>query len=235
MGVSKRVTKLRKRKTQFASKSPDDKGVISKKLGLTKNIRECVEKFQYIWLFSVKNMRNNHLKTVRRQLNDNRFFFGNNKVIQQAFGKTKETAYKFNLDIFGKRLTGEVGLLFTQLPVSSIVMYFQDFEEADYARSGHLNNQEVTIPAGVVCRGSPPEPCPPSMETELRKLGLPTLLRNGNIVIDQDFVICSPGQVLNSNQSHLLKQLMIKVAAFKVHLLCYYDCTNCTIIEASYA
>lgn len=43
-------------------------------LRLYANIRECIPQYPYIYVFSVENMRNNHLKDVRSQLaNDSRY------------------------------------------------------------------------------------------------------------------------------------------------------------------
>lgn len=42
-------------------------------LRLYANIRECIPQYPYLYVFSVENMRNNHLKDVRSQLaNDSR-------------------------------------------------------------------------------------------------------------------------------------------------------------------
>ena len=39
---------------------------------LFENVRACVPKYQHCLAFSVDNMRNNHLKEVRRELTDSR-------------------------------------------------------------------------------------------------------------------------------------------------------------------
>lgn len=36
------------------------------------NIRECVEKYEHLFLFSVDNMRNTYLKDVRTEFSDGR-------------------------------------------------------------------------------------------------------------------------------------------------------------------
>lgn len=37
------------------------------------NIRECVEKYDHLFVFSVDNMRNTYLKDVRTEFSDSRF------------------------------------------------------------------------------------------------------------------------------------------------------------------
>lgn len=40
---------------------------------LLANIQECVEKYDYLWVFGVENMRNTYLKDVRTQFSDSRY------------------------------------------------------------------------------------------------------------------------------------------------------------------
>ena len=44
-------------------------------------IKECIDEYANIFLFSVQNMRNTKLKDVRSKWRDSRFFFGRNKVM----------------------------------------------------------------------------------------------------------------------------------------------------------
>lgn len=53
--------------TQVAKKTREDKD------RLFENIRNAVPEFQHCFVFSVDNMRNNHLKTVRHELLDCRY------------------------------------------------------------------------------------------------------------------------------------------------------------------
>ena len=52
--------------TQVAKKTRENKDK------LFANIRECIPQYQYCFVFSVDNMRNNYLKDVRRELSDSR-------------------------------------------------------------------------------------------------------------------------------------------------------------------
>lgn len=40
---------------------------------LFSNVRECLDQYQYCFVFSVENMRNTYLKDVRNEFNDSRF------------------------------------------------------------------------------------------------------------------------------------------------------------------
>ncbi len=70
--------------TQVAKKTRENKDK------LFANIRECIPQYQYCFVFSVDNMRNNYLKDVRRELSDSRC------VSSPSFpeGKKKKTKKK---------------------------------------------------------------------------------------------------------------------------------------------
>jgi mRNA turnover protein 4 len=47
-------------------------------------------------------MRNTHLKQVRSDFKDSRFFYGKNRVMAKALGTTPETEYKDGLSGIAK-------------------------------------------------------------------------------------------------------------------------------------
>ena len=57
-----------------------------------------------------------------------------------------------------------------------------------------------------------------SVEPHLRKLGLPTRLDKGKIMLDGDFVVCKEGEVLGSGQASLLKLFGVAMAEFGVEV-----------------
>ncbi|KAF5017002.1 hypothetical protein F66182_11143, partial [Fusarium sp. NRRL 66182] len=72
--------------TQVAKKTRENKDK------LFQNIRDAVPEYQNCFVFSVDNMRNNHLKDVRRELSDSRLFFGKTKLMAKALGQSPEEA-----------------------------------------------------------------------------------------------------------------------------------------------
>ncbi len=66
-----------------------------------------------------------------------------------------------------------MGLFFTNKDKTSVVEWFQGFQEKDHARSGFVATEEV------VCKQGPLSQFTHTMEPQLRKLGLPTSLTKG--------------------------------------------------------
>ncbi|KAJ2887471.1 mRNA turnover and ribosome assembly protein [Coemansia asiatica] len=186
-------------------------------------VEESANTYDFVWVFSVENMRNQYLKSIRSSFKTSRFFLGSNKVMAKALGNDPESEIRPDMHKISKQLVGEVGLLFTNESVDSVKKAFDSFEANDYPRAGTIATYKVVVSQGEVVRGHAKEPFPNNMEPELRELGMPTLLRNGKITIDSDYVICHEGEKLTPQQSRLLKHFWEKMAVFKVNLICYLN------------
>ncbi|KAJ2162038.1 mRNA turnover and ribosome assembly protein [Coemansia sp. RSA 552] len=185
-------------------------------------IKTAVDTYDYIWVYSVDNMRNQYLKKARRELSTSRFLMGSNRVMAKALGTTVEEELKDNLHKVSAALVGDVGLLCTNQAVDEVKKVFDTFEMKDYARAGNIASYRVVVPAGEVVRGFTKETFPNNMEPQLRALGMHTRLKQGKITIDNDYVICEEGDKLTPNQSHLLKHFWEKMATFKIKLVAHW-------------
>lgn len=211
------------------------------------NIRECADTYQYCFVFEVENMRNTALKHIRMvfaqiekeddaelqnykrlaeeyKLPKGRLFFGKTKVMAKALGLTPEEEHLPNLSKLSAHIAGQVGILFTQHldDPQTVLNFFNDYSETDYARAGVEATREFTVPEGVVySRGGEvatedDAALPHSVEPMLRKLGMPTSLVRGKITLNEPYTVCKEGQVLNSHQTALLKQFGVAMADFRV-------------------
>lgn len=180
-------------------------------------LRKCVDEYERIFVFSVENMRNGKLKDLRDDWkNDSRFFFGKNKLMQLALGKSKEDEVHDNLHKLSKRLIGQCGLLFTNRSKQEVVDFFESFSAPDFARSGFVATEDVTLPEG------PLPDFPHSLEPHLRQLGMPTSLQRGIITLVKDYVVCKKGAVLKPEQARILKLMGKQMAEFRVTLKCMW-------------
>ncbi|XP_014785485.1 mRNA turnover protein 4 homolog [Octopus bimaculoides] len=177
---------------------------------LIQNIQDSVDKYARIFIFSVENMRNVQLKTIRYEWRHSRFFFGKNKVMALALGKSIETEYRENLHKLSAQLRGQAGLLFTNKTKEEVLKYFNEFYAPDFARSGNIATQDVDIDAGPLTNFSH------SMEPQLRQLGLPTSLNRGVITLTKDYQVCKQGEKLSPEQSRILKLFGNMMAEFRI-------------------
>lgn len=162
------------------------------------DVKSCVEKYERIFLFSVRNMRNNKLKDLRDDWSDSRFFFGKNKVVAMGFGLKPETEIADGIHKLSNVLKGQCGLLFTNKSKKKILGWMEQFGEEDYARSGFVIQETIELPAGPLSEFSH------AIEPHLRSLGMPTALVKGVVTLTQDFTVCKKGQALTPEQARIL-------------------------------
>ncbi|KAL6237250.1 hypothetical protein BDW75DRAFT_228894 [Aspergillus navahoensis] len=197
------------------------------------NIRECVEKYDHLFVFSVDNMRNTYLKDVRTEFADSRLFFGKTKVMAVALGHNPETEAAENLHLLTPYLAGAVGLLFTSRDPASVTDYFDAFRPLDFARAGTEATRSFSIPAGLVYSrageipASEDEPVSHTIEPELRKLGVPTRLVKGKVMLEltdgqEGYPVCKKGEILDSRQTTLLKMFGVQTSEFRVGLKAHW-------------
>lgn len=149
----------------------------------------------------------------------------------KALGQTPAEAQADGIDALTPHLTGQVGLLFTNRDPESITSYFSALSTVDFARAGTAAPRSFTIPQGVVYATAgevPPEhdvPMEHSIEPELRRLGVPTRMMKGKVVLGSEegggegHVVCKEGDVLDSRQTRLLKMFGVCLSEFKVKVV----------------
>jgi mRNA turnover protein 4 len=206
-------------------------------LKLFSNVRECLDQYQYCFVFSVENMRNTYLKDVRNQLSDCRLFFGKTKVMSKALGSSPEDEYQPSTHLLSKYLVGNVGLLFTNREPSAIKEYFDEFSKTDFARAGTVATRTFVVPAGIVysmggeIAAEDDVPMSHSIEPELRKLNMPTSLVKGKITLENPYTVCEEGKPLDSRQTTLLKRFGVATAEFTVQLQAYWSAATNEVTE----
>ncbi|XP_067928702.1 mRNA turnover protein 4 homolog [Watersipora subatra] len=200
MPKSKRDKKISLTRTQ--------KKGIQLKQTLVEEIRDCLDKYARLFTFSTHNMRNVRLKDVRQEWSQSRFFFGKNKVMAVALGRTADEEFKDNLHLVSAELKGQTGLLFTNKTRKEVVKWFNNYRELDYARSGTDVLQTVVLEPGPLKEFSH------AMEPQLRKLGLPTTLQRGVVTLSQEYIVCKKGSILTPEQAQILKLFCHPMAEF---------------------
>jgi mRNA turnover protein 4 len=185
-------------------------------------------------------MRNNYLKEVRQEFASNgRIFFGKTKVMAKALGTTEEEEVMPGTSKLAAYMKGDVGLLCTSRSPQDVLEYFESFSETDFARAGTTAAYTFTVPSGpIYSRGGeiPVEDdvlVPASMETQLRKWGMPTRLDKGKVTLDVEYTVCNEGDVLNSNQTALLKSFGVSMAEFRLTAKAYWSAASgeVTVVE----
>lgn len=217
-------------------------------------IQESVNIYPTAVVFSVQNMRNTHLKTIRAELSDSRLFFGKNKVMAKALGTEEADETRPALHSLSSHLSSAsarsgnkgnveevetLGLLLSPRKPEELVEYLSGFKRQEFARMGAVAPETVVIPAGIVgCTGGmlggeDEESLPHSLETTVRGLGMPTRLVKGKIMLEQQYIVCKAGQKLDAKQASLLKVFGRMAAEFAVRPVAYWtsETETVTVLE----
>ncbi|CAN0838700.1 mRNA turnover protein 4 homolog [Linum grandiflorum] len=178
-------------------------------------IRDAVEKYTSIYVFGFENMRNLKFKEFREQLKtSSRFFLGSNKVMQVALGRSVADELRPGIRKASKLLHGDAGLVCTNLPKEQVERLFREYEDYDFARTGNIATEKVELKEG------PLDQFTHEMEPFLRKQGLPVRLNKGVVELISDFVVCEEGKPLSPESARILRLLGIKMATFRLNLIC---------------
>lgn len=188
------------------------------KESIVNQVRQALEDYISVYVFSFENMRNVKFKDLRDRLKGrSRFFLGSNKVLQIAVGRTVSDEVKDGIHKASEMLHGECGLFFTNLPKEEVMRIFETFEERDFARTGSLATETIELEEG------PLEQFTHEMEPFLRKQGMPVRLNKGVIELVADHVVCQEGEPISPEASRILHLLGVQMATFRLNLVCRWS------------
>ncbi|PKI83883.1 mRNA turnover and ribosome assembly protein [Malassezia vespertilionis] len=194
------------------------------KENLIGSVRDAANEYSYVWVFAISNMRNLYLDEARKLWTGSKMFFGKLRVIAKALGESESEEIRPRLAALSKRLRGNVGLLFTDSPPAEVLDWCSDYQRLDFARMGGKATETVKLEAGpVMIYTEPRETLPHNIEPQLRKLNMPTQLKNGIPTLLQDFTVCKKGEILTAEKAQILKHLLIQMAHFRLIPLVYWS------------
>ncbi|KAI4318489.1 hypothetical protein MLD38_032187 [Melastoma candidum] len=166
------------------------------------SIRGAIDSYSSVYVFSFENMRNLKFKE---------FFLGSNKVMQIASGRSAADEIRPGIPFTWKHL------FLTSLPREEVQKIFNAFEETDFARTGSKATEKVELKEGPLTEFTH------EMEPFLRKQGMPVRLNKGVVELVSNFVVCDEGKPLSPEASRILRLLGIKMATFRLHLICRWN------------
>ncbi|GAC73546.1 protein involved in mRNA turnover [Moesziomyces antarcticus T-34] len=217
----------RAKRAKVVSLTRTDKKTKENKANLIDKVRDAAQEYPYVWILGHHSMRNNYLKEVRDLWKGSKIFFGKLKVLALALGMTEEEEVRTGISGISQRLSGDVGLLFTDSPPAEVMDWFKDYQRVDFARGGSKATETIELPEGaVMARSNPPDTLPHPVEPQLRQLGMPTELRRGIPTLLQNYVVCKEGQTLTSNQAQILKHILVHMAQFRLIPLAYWSAAD---------
>lgn len=202
------------KRNKLVTLSKTEKKTRGHKESIVAAVRQCFDEYREMYVFEFENMRNSKFKELREELkSSSRFFLGANKVLQVALGRDEADAYRDGIHRISQLVSGNRGLLFTNLLKDDISRRIEDFEAHDFARVGSTATETVELKEG------PLEQFTHDMEPFLRKQGMPVRLNKGVVELVADHVVCTEGQPVSPEASKILRLLGVQMAAFRLSLV----------------
>lgn len=189
---------------------------------LVSEIRETLENHDHVYVIEIENEKNAHLQTIRQKLKPGRMFLGKNKVMQVALGTEFQNEAARNIHQIAKLLHGHRGLLFSNLAPSEVRTIFDEHQPEEFAKSGFIATRTILLKEGPESLSQFSH----SMEPQLRKLGLPTLLKSSVIYLMGNTPVCTEGTELTVEAAQLLKLLGVRMAPFRMRLVAVWTKTT---------
>ena len=197
----------------------------SEKADQIDQIRSSVEQMRFTYVVNISNERNNILKLIRDELKPGKLFYSKNKLVQVALGFSPESECCEGIHPLTALMSGHVALITTNLGLAELKEVLDSHQEPEFARAGGIANQTITLEAGFDTLANFPH----SMETQFRKLGLPTLLHDGKIKLLANHTLCQEGEPLTADQCQVLRMMKIQMARFEITVKAVYDKESCQI------
>eukprot|EP01053_Blabericola_migrator_P005577 Blabericola_migrator_1__5576@NODE_2839_length_2296_cov_30_711978_g1781_i0_p2_GENE_NODE_2839_length_2296_cov_30_711978_g1781_i0NODE_2839_length_2296_cov_30_711978_g1781_i0_p2_ORF_typecomplete_len231_score48_30RL10P_insert/PF17777_1/6_2e20Ribosomal_L10/PF00466_20/6_8e16_NODE_2839_length_2296_cov_30_711978_g1781_i09521644 len=173
------------------------------KVKIIDKVRESVANHRFVHVITITNASSDLLQNLREHLKPGRLINCKHRLIQVALGQNPESAVEDNIWKLAALATGDCALLATDDSIKVVKEKLAEHSATRYALPGTVATKTITLSAG----GEALESFPHSVETTLRKLGLPTVLKDGRILLVGDYTVCKEGQPLSVNASKILRQL----------------------------
>lgn len=167
-------------------------------------VRDLLDQWAYVYVFDVRNYTNPHMKALKNHFKYNgQFFSGKVKPTMVALGTTSANEYRENTHLVSNALKTSAkgnhrGLFFCNNGPDEILPFMRRHRVSSFAKTDFVATRDYIIRKGVLSMFSF------CQEVQLKRLGLPVLLKRGKLLLNQDYVVCEKGQPLRPEQAKLL-------------------------------
>ncbi|XP_049849353.1 ribosome assembly factor mrt4-like [Schistocerca gregaria] len=189
------------------------------KVELVQRIRQAIPNFDYVYVLGFQNGANALIKAARKRWKDegnNRSFFGKQKILALALGKSEEDELLPELHKLTASLGGDSCLLLSTSPKHVLLEQFDSLVQTTFARPGEIATEDVKLDEGLQLNFSNP------VYILLHKMGWPVKKEQGVVQLTQNFDVCSRGDVLTPEKCKALKLLGKKMSEFRIFIKGYW-------------
>lgn len=188
---------------------------MQKKLQYFKKLTTLMDAHERMLLVSIDNVGSLHMQKIRKTLRGKAtLLMGKNTLIRKAIrGHLDKRPELAELE---KYVKGNVGFVFTNLPVAEVKQILDEEVVQAPAKVGAISPKNIIVPKG-------PTGMEPTKTSFFQAVGIPTQINKGQINIANDIVLVAEGEKVNPSQATLLLQLNIFPFAYGLKIATVYD------------
>lgn len=160
-------------------------------------------------VFDTTGLPTNQIKLLREQLKDH-----------GAVVKSKKSAMARALKSCGYTppdFTENAHLFFVEGDLDAATDIIESFASAVYVKQGDVAPETVTVGQGVLKADG--MLVPTANERRLVECGMPVVTRDGTLILEEDFRVCSEGEAVDANAVTILKTLKIPLLTCRAKIL----------------
>eukprot|EP00866_Antonospora_locustae_P002459 jgi/Antlo1/2459/2474 len=160
-------------------------------------------------VFDTTGLPTNQIKLLREQLKDHGTVIKSKKSIMSMVLK--------NCGYTPPDLTENAHLFFVMGDLDAATVTIERFASAVYIRQGDMAPEDVIVNRGVLKADG--MLVPTANEKKLVEHGMPVVLREDTLFLEEDFCVCSKGEIANANTVSILKILKIPLLTCQAKIL----------------
>jgi mRNA turnover protein 4 len=192
------------------------------KTKLLTRVKLLLTKYTRIAVVSYQNMNASAQLALRSHLGSiSKIIFGKKSILKLALGGSEESSDD-SVNMLCDFFDGQIALVFTNQPVSTLKSKLENFSKIEFAQPGSISPANVVLSKGDTVFKSMSS----SNDEYLRNLGLDVNVNEGKLNLVSDFLAAGKGQALTSEQCKILKLLGIKLGKVKVEVRAIFDKEN---------
>jgi len=179
-----------------------------RKDALISSIRDCVDKYERLFLLRVPFIKSKDMDMMRRRL-EGRLYFLKNTLFRRAICPDDDSEHAPGLTKVSEHLSGQIIAVFTSQTDEELKPLFS-YTRVMYAKEGAI------APQTIVLHREDLSDLPSSSEPYVRALGVDCKVEQGKVVVQREKTVCTEGKPVTAEEARLLKLLKFKCMNLKI-------------------
>jgi large subunit ribosomal protein L10 len=181
------------------------------KIKEVENLAERISKSKVVGLIDINGIPSKQFQQMRKGLTGKaQIRVTRGSIMKRAFEKAK-------LKDFDKYVQGSMGVVFTDLDPFRLNKLMKSSKTSAPAKPGSIANKDIVVPAG----DTPFKPGP--IIGDLQKVGVKAKIEGGKIIVTDDSLVVSEGEVISADLANVLTRLGIEPLEIGLEINAAYE------------